>query len=54
MTFSATVRRTGCSCSARNGGHGGRSALAAAIRVALQVAWLVHYAVTNYWVWYEF
>jgi hypothetical protein len=25
-----------------------------AIRVALQVAWLAHYAVTNYWVWYEF
>jgi hypothetical protein len=25
-----------------------------AIRVALQVAWLVHYTVTNYWVWYEF
>jgi eukaryotic-like serine/threonine-protein kinase len=24
------------------------------IRVALQVTWLVHYAVTNYWVWYEF
>jgi predicted Ser/Thr protein kinase len=25
-----------------------------AIRVALQVAWLAHYVVTNYWVWYEF
>ena len=25
-----------------------------AIRVALQFAWLAHYAVTNYWVWYEF
>jgi hypothetical protein len=23
-------------------------------RVGLQAAWLVHYAVTNYWVWYEF
>jgi eukaryotic-like serine/threonine-protein kinase len=25
-----------------------------AIRLALQVAWFGHYAVTNYWVWYEF
>ena len=25
-----------------------------AIRLALQVAWFGHYAVTNYWVWYEY
>ena len=25
-----------------------------AIRLGLQVAWFGHYAVTNYWVWYEF